>query len=104
VVPRIGRRIDGINMLRAAFSSCFFDEEGCKDGLISLGEYRKRFNTSTGAWTDEHVHDEHSDYADALRQFAQGYDPAKTHIKAAEPEWKKKLRAMSGARRDPMTA
>jgi hypothetical protein len=103
VVPRIGRRIDGINMLRAAFSSCFFDEEGCKDGLISLGEYRKRFNTSTGAWTDEHVHDEHSDYADALRQFAQGYDPAKTHIKAAEPEWKKKLRAMSGARRDPMT-
>ncbi|MEN9492801.1 MAG: hypothetical protein RJA63_3250, partial [Pseudomonadota bacterium] len=39
-----------------------------------------------------------------LRQFAQGYDPAKTHIKAAEPEWKKKLRAMSGARRDPMTA
>ena len=104
VVKKIDRLIDGINMTRAVFSACFFDEENCKDGLISLGEYRKRFNTQTGAWTEQHVHDEHSDYADAFRQFAQGYDKAQVHIKAAEPEWKKKLRAMSGARRDPMTA
>ena len=103
-VERIPRRIDGINMLRAAFSSCFFDEENCKDGLIALGEYRKRFNTVTGAWTDDHVHNEHSNYADALRQFAQGYPKAQVHIRAAEPEWKKNLRKLGSGSRHPMTA
>ncbi|HEY1034009.1 MAG TPA: DNA packaging protein [Pseudoxanthomonas sp.] len=92
VVKRIERRIDGINQTRAAFSSCFFDEENCADGLVSLGEYRKQFNKAIGAYTEDHVHDEHSNFADAFRQFAQGYPGAQIHIAAAEPEWKRKLR------------
>lgn len=105
VVPRIARRIDGINQTRAVFSSCFFDEEGCADGLLSLGEYRKQFNTAIGAYTDDHVHDEHSNFADAFRQFGQGYPKAKVHIAAAEPEWKRRIRQMNSKRvRNPMTA
>ena len=105
VVERIDRRIDGINMTRAAFSSCFFDEEACADGLLSLGEYRKQFNKAIGAYTDDHVHDEHSNFADAFRQFAQGYPKARVHIAAAEPEWKRRLRLRnSGRKRSGMTA
>lgn len=104
-VPRVERRIDGINQARAVFSSCFFDEENCAEGLASLGEYRKQFNKALGFYTNDHVHDEHSNYADAFRQFAQGYDPNKVHIAAAEPEWKKKLRLHNASRRkNPMTA
>ncbi len=94
IVPKVDRRIDGINQARAAFASCFIDDtpDGCADGLASLASYRKRFNNAIGAFTDEHVHDAHSNYADAFRQFAQGYDGAQTHINAAEPEWRSKLR------------
>lgn len=104
VVPRIERRIDGINQARAAFSACFFDEENCADGLVSLGEYRKQFNKAIGAYTDDHVHNEHSNYADAFRQFAQGYPMARVHILAAEPEWKRRLRQKNRRARNPMTA
>lgn len=107
VVPRVPRIIDGIQATRAAMSSCFIDDtpEGCADGIAALAAYRKRYNNALGDFTDEPVHDSNSNYADAFRQFAQGYDKAQVHIKAAEPEWKKKLRAMSaGGKRNPMTA
>lgn len=107
VVPRVLRVIDGIQMTRAALASCFIDDtpEGCADGLASLGAYRKKFNNALGDFSDEPVHDSHSNFADAFRQFAQGFDKAQVHINAAEPEWKKKLRARtSGGRKNPMTA
>lgn len=108
VVPRVERRIDGINQTRAAMASCFFDDtpDGCADGLAALALYRKKWNNAIGAFTDEHVHDSNSNYADALRQFAQGYDGAQTHVHAAEPEWRKKLRLHTATttRRNPMTA
>lgn len=108
VVPRVEKRLTGINMTRAAMASCFIDDtpEGCADGLASLAAYRKKFNALIGDFTDEHVHDSHSNYADAFRQFAQGYDMAQVHITAAEPEWKKRLRQHhhSTRRKNPMTA
>jgi hypothetical protein len=108
IVPRIERRIDGITQMRAAFASCFFDDttDGCADGLASVAMYRKKFNNTIGAFSDEHVHDSHSNYADALRQFAQGYEGAQTHINAAEPEWRRKLRMhhRANSARNPMTA
>jgi len=105
VVPRVSRVIDGIQSTRAALASCFIDDtpDGCADGLASLGAYRKKFNNALGDFSDEPVHDSHSNFADAFRQFAQGFDKAQVHIKAAEPEWKRKLRART-TRRNPMTA
>lgn len=106
VVPRIQQLRTGIDMTRAAMSSCFIDNtpEGCADGLASLGAYRKKFNKAIGDYTHEPIHDSHSNYADAFRQFAQGFDKARVHIRAAEPEWKKKLRGLSTGPRDPMSA
>ena len=107
VVPRVERVLHGIQMTRAAMASAFIDNtpEGCADGLASLAAYRKKFNKILGDFTDEPMHDSHSNFADAFRQWAQGYDKAQVHIAAAEPDWKRKLRQQRGQqRRNPMTA
>lgn len=104
VVPRIERLLTGVQQTRAALSSCYFDEAECADGLASLGAYRKKWNNAIGAYTDEAVHDEHSNFADSFRQFGQGFDGARIHIHAAEPKWKKKLRGLNRGPRDPMTS
>lgn len=95
----------GIQQTRAAMASCWFDETECADGLASLAAYRKRYNKAISAFTDEPIHDSHSNYADAFRQFAQGYDAGRLPITAATAEWKRKL-ALAGraARRNHMTA
>lgn len=52
--------------------SCWFDEEGCQAGLRHLELYKKKWNATAGAWSDEPNKAEgHSEAADAYRQFAQ---------------------------------
>lgn len=102
IVERTPKLITGIQQTRAAFPSCWFDETECADGLAALGNYRKKYNKAISAFTDEHVHDSNSNYADAFRQFAQGCDAARVHLIAAEPEWKQ--RVAQSRRRNPMTA
>jgi hypothetical protein len=106
IVERVKKVLTGINQTRAAFLSCYFDAEECRDGLASLAAYRKRWNNATNSYTHEPVHDDHSNYADAFRQFGQGFEGAQVHITASDPEWKKKLaeRFRANARRNPMTA
>lgn len=106
IVPRVQNLMTGIQQTRAAFPSCYFDADECGDGLAALATYRKRFNNTIGAFTQEPIHDLSSNYADAFRQFAQGFDGARIHLHASEPEWKRKLRIRSqkNASRNPMTA
>lgn len=104
VVPRVEKILNGIQQGRAAMSSCYFDAVECADGLASLGAYRKKWNNTIGAFTSEPIHDSHSNYADAYRQFAQGFDGARIHVHAQMPDWKKKLLAASRGARNPMTA
>ena len=92
IVPRVDHVLVGINQTRAAFAGCWFDEEECADGLASLAAYRKRFNKAIGAFTDEPIHDSHSNYADAFRQYAQGYNPAAIITKDSG-DWKRRLLA-----------
>lgn len=73
IVPRVERVIDGIQVTRAFFSQCWFDEEGCKEGLIHLANYRKIWNEKRGCWSDEPHKDIHSEGADSFRQAGQGY-------------------------------
>lgn len=74
VVPRVERIIVGIQQTRMALGGAvFFDEAGCADGLAALDNYRKRYNEKLDAYTDEPLHDRYSNYADAFRQFAQGF-------------------------------
>ena len=75
IVDRVLELQHGIQAVRDVFPSCWFDEEGCKEGIAHLELYRKRFNTTTQTFTDVPLHDIHSEGADAFRQFAQGYSP-----------------------------
>ncbi|MBW8776692.1 MAG: terminase, partial [Stenotrophomonas sp.] len=105
IVPRVQKLLVGVQQTRAAMASAWIDETECADGLASLGAYRKRFNNAISAFTDEPVHDSHSNYADAFRQWAQGYDGARmAALTSSTPDWKKKLAMAKGLRRNHMTA
>jgi hypothetical protein len=70
IVPRIPEKQMSIQAARDWFGNCWFDEEACKDGIIHLESYKRKWNTATGAWTSEPLHDEHSEAADAYQQGA----------------------------------
>ncbi|WP_189685741.1 terminase [Pseudorhodoferax aquiterrae] len=73
IVPVVDDINHGIQKTRAAFSSSWFDEENCKAGLAHLAAYRKKWNESQGCWSQQPLHNEHSEAADAFRQYGQGY-------------------------------
>ncbi len=73
IVPRVSDIAHGIQLTRAAFGECYFDETGCKEGLAHLENYSKSWNERAGCWSAIPKHDIHSEAADAYRQFAQGY-------------------------------
>ena len=89
IVPRIDRVQTGIQMTRDAFSSCWFDEEGCKDGLKHLDTYRKEWDARLGVWKDIPRHDKASNGADSFRQFGQMrgelYASAPNAVKRSRP-------------------
>jgi hypothetical protein len=70
-VPRISTLQAGIEATRSAFASAWFDEEGTKQGVARLGNYRKKWNKTIGAWSDEDVSDDNAHGADAFRQWGQ---------------------------------
>jgi len=74
IVPRIDRVQTGIQMTRNAFSSSWFDETECKQGLKHLDTYRKEWDAQRGVWKDEPRHDKASNGADSFRGFGQMRD------------------------------
>lgn len=76
IVPRVSELIHGIQKTRDVFSQCWFDEEKCAAGIKHLDNYRKTWNRQTGTWRINTANkvEGHSEAADALRQFAQGYE------------------------------
>jgi hypothetical protein len=74
IVPRVDDVNHGIQLTRNAFSTCWFDEVNCKEGLEHLASYSKTWNDRAGCWSTQPRHDIHSEAADAFRQFGQGYD------------------------------
>lgn len=73
IVDRVQELQHGIQAVRDIFPACWFDEEGCKEGIAHLELYRKKFNTTTQTFTDQPLKDIHTEGADSFRQFAQGY-------------------------------
>jgi hypothetical protein len=80
IVPRVGDVVHGIQAMRGKFGQCTFDEQGCNPGLVHLGRYRKEWDARLGCWKQRPLHDEHSEAADAIRQFAQGYQPPSSTV------------------------
>ncbi len=73
VVDRIPRLIDGIQMVRKAFNSYYFDITRCALGVSNLDNYQWKWNKAINDWSQEHKH-EFSDGSDALRQEAQAFN------------------------------
>ncbi len=76
IVPRLSVT-DGINAARIIFPTCWFDEEGCEDGINALRHYRYKVmesidDNSPKQLSNDPVHDWASDGADAFRYFAVG--------------------------------
>jgi len=73
-VDRVTDIQHGIQITRAAFSTCWFDEANCKEGLAHLSSYKKTWNQNNACWNEiPSKIGGHSEAADAFRQFAQGY-------------------------------
>lgn len=75
VVPRVQDVNEGIEQTRRSFDSCYFDEEGCKDGLKALANYLYAFDEKYNVYRKTPLHNWASNYADAFRQFGQGFNP-----------------------------
>jgi len=74
VVPRIEDINWGIQQTRDIFPLLFFDETHCKDGIVHIEAYKRKWNERQACWSNEpDKAGGHSEAADALRQLAQAY-------------------------------
>ncbi|MDP1774256.1 MAG: hypothetical protein Q8L15_18465 [Methylobacter sp.] len=96
IVPVVTNINAGIQAVRSAFSSACFDDQGCSEGIKRLDNYKKRWNKTTGSWSDEPLHDANSHGADAFRQWAQetgagntfGAGPVKSYRPRSSSDWR----------------
>lgn len=78
-VSRIKDINEGIQQVRNVLPTCFFDETRCIEGLRALENYRKDYDEKRQTFRSHPLHDWSSNYADAFRQFAQGFNLASKH-------------------------
>ena len=71
ILPRVDDISHGIQATRDVFATCWFDETECKEGIVHLDSYRKKWNRTTERFMDQPLHDIHSEGADSFRQFGQ---------------------------------
>jgi len=76
IVPRVRNLNDGIEATRKVFDSCYFDEEGCQDGLKALAGYEYVWDAMHKTFRKAPAENWAKNGADAFRQFAQGYRSA----------------------------
>lgn len=62
--------VEGIDRARRVFPRCWFDKEGCKDGISALTDYRKVWDEKNQVYRNQPLHDWASHGADAFRTFA----------------------------------
>lgn len=70
VVPRITKKLLGINAARTVFDLCNFDELNTADGWQCLCRYCYDVDEKTGNYSREPAHNEYSHGADAFQTFA----------------------------------
>ena len=73
-VDRIDDITWGIQQTRDVMPMIWIDKDQCKEGIIHLDQYKKKWNTMQQRFIDvPNKEDGHSEAADALRQFGQAY-------------------------------
>lgn len=83
VIPRVQSKTIAINAAKAILPFCWFDQEGCVDGLQALRRYVWE-DTAAGTSTKQPKHDANSHYADAFMEFAMGYRDGMPDTERAE--------------------
>ena len=74
VVERVDNVLSGIQQTRMRLMGpVYFDEQHCSDGIIAMESYKKKWNPTLEVFTQQPLHDRFSNYADALRQWGQGF-------------------------------
>ena len=91
-VPRIADITEGIGITRAAFASCWFDEERCARGLEALANYAFKYDDAHATHTTAFTNKWATNGSDAFRQFAQGFRPA-----TKNSDWDKPLTVQCGS-------
>lgn len=81
VVPRIQDINTGIEQTRKFLSRCWFDKDRCSDLLDALRNYHYRWDEQYNTFRKTPVHDWSSNYSDAFRQFAQGFEETRAKPK-----------------------
>jgi len=81
-----GSRQVGITETRKQINKCYFDKDGCHDGLEALRMYRRVWDDKNKRFRDEPLHDWTSDYADSFRCGVMGYEPASDWGKLEYPK------------------
>lgn len=69
IVPRTQKKVNAINAARVIFPNCYFDADGCVDGLQRLTHYR--YKVTDGQFSEEPLHDDNSNGADAFMTIGQ---------------------------------
>lgn len=69
IVPRATKKVNAINAARIVFPNCYFDAQRCAEGLNRLRRYR--YNVVDGQLSQEPLHDENSNAADAFMAIGQ---------------------------------
>lgn len=69
IVRRTQKKVNAINAARVIFPNCYFDAEGCVDGLARLNHYR--YKVTEGQFSEEPLHDDNSNGADAFMSIGQ---------------------------------
>lgn len=90
VVPRIDDINTGIELTRKWLYLAWFDQAGCDDGIRALQNYRAEYDDALQTYKRTPLHNWASNYADAFRQWAQGWSPVprKSGKKRKPRSWK----------------
>jgi hypothetical protein len=72
-VHRVNDLMDGIEMTKQVFDTCWIDEKRCEEGFKALANYSRAYDEERDSYSERPVHNWASNGADAFRQFAQGY-------------------------------
>lgn len=69
IVPRTNKKANAINAARVIFPTCYFDADECVDGIQRLAHYR--YKVTDGHTSEEPLHDDNSNGADAFMTMGQ---------------------------------
>jgi phage terminase large subunit len=82
VVPRTPSVNEGIEQTRRAFHACYFDEDKCSGLIDALSNYQYRYDENNQTFRQAPLHNWASNYADAFRQFGQGFSASAGWLEA----------------------